>query len=352
MEEEKATPPPTSKPTKMEEEKKPLTEAERAKAKGNDEFQKKNFEAALTHYNKAIELDPKELIFYSNKAAALIELKKYDDAIAAIDDAFKASEEHHIKDYGKFAKLYHKKANAFTHKEDYPTALALLDKSLLEDSNWKVKDERKRVEKLQKDLEAASYFDPALGDKAREEGNELYKGGKFPEAIKRYEEATKRNPKDARSYSNHGICLSKLGDLPGALKMLEKAVELDPKFVKAWIKKGSVHFTMKDFHKALQCYEAGLKTEPENEECKTGIAQTQAAIMGGAGGADEDQQARAQRGMSDPEVQGILREPEIVNLLKDLSERPNSAEAQKALQNPAIVKKIEKLVAAGILKIG
>lgn len=35
---------------------------------GNAAYKKKEFEAALSHYNKAIELDPTDMTFLNNKA--------------------------------------------------------------------------------------------------------------------------------------------------------------------------------------------------------------------------------------------------------------------------------------------
>jgi tetratricopeptide (TPR) repeat protein len=38
------------------------------KNKGNEAYKKKDFETALSHYNKAIELDPTNITYYTNKA--------------------------------------------------------------------------------------------------------------------------------------------------------------------------------------------------------------------------------------------------------------------------------------------
>ena len=60
----------------------------------------------------------------------------------------------------------------------------------------------------------------------------------------------------------------------------------------------------------------------------------------------KERQARA---MADPEVQQILTDPVMRQVLSDMQEDP--AAAQKHLSHPHIAKKIEKLVAAGILQI-
>lgn len=43
-------------------------QALKAKEEGNAAYKKKEFKTALEHYDKAIELDPHEMTFLSNKA--------------------------------------------------------------------------------------------------------------------------------------------------------------------------------------------------------------------------------------------------------------------------------------------
>ena len=52
--------------------------------------------------------------------------------------------------------------------------------------------------------------------------------------LRSYDDGIKRNPKDAKLYSNRAACLNKLGAAPDALKDLDKCLELDPKFVRAY----------------------------------------------------------------------------------------------------------------------
>lgn len=43
-------------------------QALKEKEQGNAAYKKKEFETALAHYNKAIELDPNDMTFLNNKA--------------------------------------------------------------------------------------------------------------------------------------------------------------------------------------------------------------------------------------------------------------------------------------------
>ena len=52
--------------------------------------------------------------------------------------------------------------------------------------------------------------------------------GKYPEAIREYDEAIRRDPTNAAYYNNRGTALSKLMDYGRALADIEKALALDP----------------------------------------------------------------------------------------------------------------------------
>ncbi|CAF2380500.1 unnamed protein product [Brassica napus] len=53
--------------------------------------------------------------------------------------------------------------------------------------------------------------------------------------------------------------------------------------------------------------------------------------------------------MQDPEIQNILTDPVMRQVLSDLQENP--AAAQKHMQNPMIMNKIQKLISSGIVQM-
>jgi hypothetical protein len=53
--------------------------------------------------------------------------------------------------------------------------------------------------------------------------------------------------------------------------------------------------------------------------------------------------------MADPEIQLLMRDPRVVQLLKDLQENP--ASAQDSLRDTFLSTALNKLVAAGIVKM-
>ncbi len=70
--------------------------------------------------------------------------------------------------------------------------------------------------------------------------------------------------------------------------------------------------------------------------------------MGAYGGGKPDEE-RLRHAAADPEIQTLMRDPRIVQVLKDMQENP--AAAQGALRDPFISTAINKLVAAGIIQV-
>ena len=108
---------------------------------------------------------------------------------------------------------------------------------------------------------------------------------------------------------------------------------------------------MKEYHKALEAYDKGLKLDPENKDLKEGRMRTMHSVQSNAySGSGEHDEERLRHAAADPEIQMLMRDPRIVQVLKDLQENPTAA--QGALRDPFINEAINKLIAAGIIKMG
>jgi stress-induced-phosphoprotein 1 len=193
------------------------------------------------------------------------------------------------------------------------------------------------------------YINPELGAEAKERGNAAFRDGDFPKAIKEYEDAIKRDPSNASYHNNLAAAYQKMGLFNDAKKEVEKSLEIDRHYVKAWAKKGDIEFYMKEYHKSMESYKAGLSLEPDNSLCKQGLQKTVAKIQESNHSGEHDKE-RAEHAMADPEIQAILMDPTIRQVLQDFQENPKFA--QKAMMDDAdIRRKIEKLVAAGVLQV-
>jgi len=159
-----------------------------------------------------------------------------------------------------------------------------------------------KAQKAKKDADALSYIDPAIAEEHRLKGNELFKEGSYPKAIKEYEEGLRRDPSAVAIFSNRCATYIKLMEFNTALKDADKCLELDPKFVKAYARKGTCHHFMKEYHKALKSFEDGLNIDPANKDCLDGKNKTMMAIQSSAGAGGPQDEERLQHAMADPEI--------------------------------------------------
>lgn len=63
-------------------------EAQREKEAGNAAYKKKDFEGAIGHYTKAMELDDDDISFLTNRAAVYMEMGKVDFSLSPYDLCF------------------------------------------------------------------------------------------------------------------------------------------------------------------------------------------------------------------------------------------------------------------------
>lgn len=338
------------KPKPKEPEADPLTEEQKKsqefKNEGNKLYKQKKFDEALEQYDKAIELDPSNLLLENNKAAVYLEMGEFEKCIETCTKAIERR--YDVKaDFLVVSKIYNRLAACYTKMERYEDALAAYHKSLLEDNNRMTRTAIKEVERLKEKRDREAYIDPEKAEQHREKGNEYFKSFKFPEAKKEYDEAIRRNPRDAKLYTNRAAALTKLAEYPSAMTDCNKALEIDPSFVKAWARKGNLHVLLKEYNKAMEAYDKGLALDPNNQDCINGKYDCMSKIqaMSQSGNVDEEQYRQA---MADPEVQQILGDPQFQIILKELSDNPRAM--NEYLKEPKIAQGIRKLMACGILR--
>eukprot|EP00871_Galdieria_phlegrea_P001519 jgi/Galph1/2368/GphlegSOOS_G1041.1 len=324
-------------------------EAQKEKELGNQCYKNRQFTQAIEHYNKAMEWDPLNVSLLTNRAAVYFEMGEYDQCLEDCQKAIELNQQHSLRtDYRIIARAYARMANAYWKKNDYAQAIACYENSLLEYHDDKVQSKLNQVKQERRKAEEEAYIDPEISKKEREEGNQLYKEGKFPQALEKYTEAIKRNPKDPVPYSNRAATYTKLGQFPSALSDCEKCLQLDPNFTRAYARKGAIHYYMKEFHKSLDAYQKGLQVDSNNAELKEGLQKTLHAISEQTSEKPDEEQIK--HAMADPEIQKILMDPILQNVLQEAQSDPSSI--QKAMTNPGMAAKIQKLIAAGVLRVG
>lgn len=312
-----------------------------AKEKGNNAYKVKNFEEALKFYDEAIALDPSDMTYLNNKAAVYFEQSDYDQCIATCEKAVDVGRENRA-DYKIIAKALGRCGKAYQQKGDDFNAIKYLNKSLSEHRTPDIAKLINEIEKQMKEKERLAYVDPEKSLQEKTLGNQFFQEGKYPEALKHYTEAIKRNPDDAKIYSNRAACYTKLLEFTLALKDCDECIKLDPKFIKGYLRKATIYTAMKESEKAKHSYQKALEIDPNCTEAQEGYRSTLIQE-------NSDPEAVRKRAMENPEIQQILGDPAMRLILEQMQRDPNALKDH--LKNPDIASKIEKLLEAGIIAI-
>lgn len=327
--------------------KKAKEEAEAEKKLGTENYKKRQFDAAIEHYSKAWELH-KDITYLTNLGAANFEKGDYQGAIEACEKAIEEGRQV-LADFKVIAKAYGRIGSAYEKMGDLPNAITNYQKSLTEHRTPEVLNKLKAAEKAQIKAEKDAYINPEEADKARELGNQKFKEADWPGAVEAYTEMIKRAPEDPRGYSNRAAALIKLMTFPGAVQDCDEAIKRDPNFIRAYLRKAQALFGMKEYNKCIDvCAEAhehdeGGKNYREIEQQQQKALEAQFSSR--VGETEEQTSERIQR---DPEIMAILQDPVMQSILEQAKSSP--AALQNHMQNPIIRTKIQKLVAAGVIR--
>lgn len=304
---------------------------------------------------------------------------KYEECIKDCEEAILVGREHRAS-FGLIAKALVRIGNAYYKLGNLEGALDAYRRSQTEERSRETAKLINKVEQEKARRDEQAYLNPELSLAAKERGNAFFKEGKYPQAVSEYTEAIKRNPTDPVLYSNRAITYQKLWEFPKALEDCDKALELDPKFgtyshrhppllladtpnlltnharlppshapiyaARAYARKGQTLTIQQEYAKALDVFRAGLAIEPENAELKAGLQRVLMLINQQHASGQVDPE-RAKRAMADPEIQAILKDPEVSIVLQRAQTDPQAL--QRAMADEKIRHKIEKLVASGIL---
>jgi len=333
----------------QKEQKNKREESDKEKTLGNAAYKKKDFETALSHYEKAYEIDDTNIAVLTNKAAVLYEMGKYDEAIKVCEDAVEHGREVRA-DFKLIARAFHRIGNAYHKKGDLDNAIKFYNKSLAEHRTPQVLDVLRKTEKEKAEAAKLAYHDVAKADEARNQGNTLFKEGKYSEAVKFYTEAIKRNEDDPRNWNNRATCYIKLMAISEAEKDADECIKRDPNFLKAYIRKAQVFLAKRETSKAIDMLnfvrekDTDKKLEAEVQQqmmkCYAGINYSQ------NNASDEEIMNNAR---NNPEVAQILSDPVMRSILEQMQNDPNAA--RDHLKNPVVAAKIRTLVDAGIIRL-
>jgi protein O-GlcNAc transferase len=186
---------------------------------------------AMTHFARAVELDPAFAEAHNNLAILLGGNRRYDEAVAAYRRAIVLNPAY-IEAHYNLGNTCRRMADAAGAIASYETALRLR---------------------------------PDFAEAQNGLGNAFLDLDRYGEAIDAFRKVIALQPKAIVAYNNLAIALRKTGDTAGALQALDGAIALKPDYALAHSNRGTLLADLGRHDDALEAMTRALKLQPDSE---------------------------------------------------------------------------------------
>ena len=224
------------------------------------------FEEAIASYDCALSIKPDDHGSWNNRGYALIELGRFEEAIASLDRALSIKSDYQLSLYNRGKALI-----ALGRHEE---GIASYERALsIKSDLYQVWYERgNALIELEKNEEAIASFECALSIKPdlyqawSNRGSVLFDLGRFEEAIASYDRALSINPDFDYAWNGRGNALSNLGRFEEAIASYDHALSINPDFDYAWNGRGSALSNLGKNEEAISFYDRALSIKPDYYE--------------------------------------------------------------------------------------
>src|SRR5690348_6558659 len=224
---------------------------------------KNDYERAISDYNEAIRLNPKNAIAYNNRGVAQRIRNIYDPAIADLSQAIRLSPGN--------ATSYKERGMAYRQKNELDRAIADLNQSIrLNPTDAGAYTERGIAFSLKKD------YDRAIGDYSEAirldpKSSVAYEGRgvafrmkkDYVRAIDDLNVAIRLSPQFAIAYNQRGIALRLKGDSDRAVADFNEAIRLAPRMAIAYSERGFAFLVKHDYDLAIGDFDQAIRLDPK-----------------------------------------------------------------------------------------
>lgn len=200
--------------------------------RGNEQYDRGDFEGAIAFYDKAIEIKPDFYKAWNNRGLALGSLGRIEDEFASYDQAI------------KFKPGCHQAWN---------------NRGLVLEKLW-------RIEEAIASYDQAIEFKPDFHEAWNNRGIALGKSRDFKGAIACFKQALFIKSDNHEACNNRGITLVKLGDLENAIACFDQALVIKPDDHKIWNNRGIALAHLEKWETAITSFNQALAIKSDYHE--------------------------------------------------------------------------------------
>jgi tetratricopeptide (TPR) repeat protein/tRNA A-37 threonylcarbamoyl transferase component Bud32 len=230
---------------------------------GNTLIQLQRYQEALATYEKAIDIKPDYPQALYGQGKALFQLKKYQESLIAYDQA--------IQIQPNYLEAWTNRGFVLVRLKRYSEAIATVDKAL------QLKNDDPQIWQLKGDIfikisqynDAIKAYEQAINFQA--DNPELwYKKGlafqnlkQYEEAITAYKKTVELKPDHESAWYNLGNCLVNLNRYEFALQAYDQAVQYNQNNSAAWLSRSNILMTLRRYPEAIDSFTQVIKTNPQ-----------------------------------------------------------------------------------------
>ncbi len=198
--------------------------------RANVYFRMKDYDKAISGYDDAIRLQPRDPVLYANRGNTYRVKGDYDRGLRDFDESIRLNPRESGSIYGR--------SQVYADKGDANRALADLDEAIRLGSD------------------NADYYNSR--------GFLLKQRGDYDRAIRDLDEAIRLRPKFALAFSNRGDAWRLRGDIERAITDLSESIRLDPTVTPAYVNRGLAFESKGDVEQAKFDFSTALTRSPGN----------------------------------------------------------------------------------------
>ena len=232
--------------------------------RGNAKADLGQYLAAISDFDKAIQLKPDAANAYINRGIAKAELGRYSAAISDYDKAIQLKPDH--------ADAYNNRGNAKHKLGQHSAAINDYDKTIqLKPDHTNAYVNRGIVKAdLRQHVAAISDYDKAIQLKPDHAGAYFNRGNakvslrQYFAAINDYNQAIQLKPDYAEAYNNRGVAKRKLDQHVAAISDYDKAIQLKPDYADAYFNRGNAKLDLEQHVAAISDYDKVIQLKPDH----------------------------------------------------------------------------------------